>query len=230
MAAICDYIADYFTRKGYMAEISGFETGEALLDAFSPGIFDIVFIDIGLPGMSGMDTARKIRESDRDCALIFVTVSADYAMDGFGVQASGYVVKPIEREKMDKTLHLCRDKLERGARRIRIPVSREGHVDIPLANIRYAEAYNRGTRLYLRGGDIETRLKLEDVERQLGGTPFLHCHGSFIVNMNHVDDVGTEDFSMQGGGSVPIRKNGRKEIRLAYAAFLAGNVTTVARG
>jgi len=224
LTALCDYIADYLNRMGYIGEVSAFETAEALLDDLSGGFFDLYFLDIYMPGMSGIDVARKIREMDRDCKLIFITTSADHAMDGYGVQASGYVVKPFDKDRMDKALYTCNELFERAARMIRVPVGKEGHVDVPLTKIRYAETSGRGSRLHLVGSTMETRLKLEEVRELLGGDPFLRCHGSFIVNMNYIDEVMAEDFLMEGGGRVPIRKNGRKKIRLAYAGFLAGGV------
>jgi len=224
LSTLCDYIKDYLDRMGYTGEVCAFETGEALLDNLSPGFFDMYFLDIYMPGMSGMDAARKIRETDRDCKLIFITTSTDHSMDGFGVLASGYLVKPFDKDKMDKTLYTCNELFERAARLIKVPVGKDGHVDVPLAKIRYVEISGRGSRLHLVGSTMETRLKLDEIEELLGGDPFLHCHGSFIVNMNYVDEMMAEDFHMEGGGVVPIRKNGRKKIRLDYAGFLARGV------
>jgi len=179
--------------------------------------------------LSGLDVARKIREMDRDCKLIFITISQDHAMDGFGVQASGYVVKPFDNEKMDKTLYACNELFQRAAHLIRVPVGYDGYVDVPLPKIRYAESSGRGSLLHLVGTTLETRLTFEEVRELLSDTPFLRCHGSYVVNMNYVDEVMAEDFMMESGGRVPIRKNGRKEIRLAYTRFIAREAKQVIR-
>lgn len=229
LTALCGYITDYFDRMGYMGEVSAFESAEALLGSLSSDFFDMYFLDIYMPGTSGMDAARKIREMDKDCKLLFITTSTDHAMDGFDVQASGYVVKPIDKDRMDKTLYACNELFERAARLIQVPVGKTGYVDVPLTKIRYAETAGRGSRLHLVGSTIETRLKLEEVKGLLSSTSFLCCHGSYVVNMNYVDEVLSEDFLMEGGGLVPIRKNGRKEIRLAYSGFLANNVKQAVR-
>ena len=103
---LCAYIQDYCNKHCYEASISSFETAEALLDAFSESGFDLVFLDIILPGISGVDAAAEIRKTDRDCMLMFITVSRDHAVDGFDLQASGYVVKPYDRAKLYNALHV----------------------------------------------------------------------------------------------------------------------------
>jgi len=212
---------------GFIGEISAFQSGEALLENLSSGSFDLYFLDIYMPGLSGLDVARKIREIDRDCKLIFITTSADHSMDGFGVQASGYVVKPIDRDKMDKTLYACNELFIRSARLIQVPIGKDMYVDVPLAKFRYAETYGRGSLLHLTGSAIETQLKLNEVMELLCEAAFLRCHGSYIVNMNYIVEITPEGFRIEGGGQAPIRKNGRKEIRLAYARFIAREVKQV---
>lgn len=215
-------IENYFARMGYASEIYSFDSGEALLGAFFPGGFDILFLDIILPGVSGVELARAIRQRDPNCLLLFTTVSLDHAMDGFEVQASGYVVKPINQEKIDKAMHMCREVLARGARVIEAPTGRGGYIKLPLANIQYVEVYGKACLFHLHGGVFEARLSLDEIEQQLGGGPFLRCHRSYIVNMNHVEEIGMDDFVMKNGDLVPMRKNGRKDVKISFARFMAG--------
>jgi DNA-binding LytR/AlgR family response regulator len=73
----------------------------------------------------------------------------------------------------------------------------------------------------MKRGIIKSRLPLETVEERLGGLPFLRCNRSYLINMNYVDDMRIDDFLMRGGDLVPIRRNNRKEIRMAMTAFTA---------
>lgn len=223
LLVLSDAITTTFSRMGCGGEITAFESGELLLEAFHPGAFDILFLDVYLPGISGLDTARKIRETDRNCLLVFITVSPDFALEGFGVQASGYVVKPLSQSKLEGALHMCRETILRAGRVIEVPSGREGSVAIPAMNIRYVEVEKNRTCFHTMGGAITAYLTLDEVEAMLGGEPFLRCHRSYLVNMNHVEEMGVQDFLMAGGGLAPIRKNGRKEIRLAMTRFLATN-------
>jgi len=219
-AKLCAYINNYCEQHCYDGQVVAFDTGEALLDAFSPGAFDLIFLDIRLPGLSGTDVAQKIRETDRDCLLVFITVSKDYALDGFLVQARGYVVKPMNQNKMDDVMHALRRDFEQGSRLIEIPVSGE-NIKVSIADLLYAEVYDKYAVFHMQRGKLTTRLPLDELETRLGGTPFLRCHRSYIINMNYVDDMRAGDFLMRNGDIVPMRKNGRKEVRMAMAKFTA---------
>ena len=218
--ALCAYIQGYCGEHCYQCEISAYETGGALLAAFPSGAFDLIFLDIYMPGVSGVETAQKIREADRDCMLVFVTTSEDFAMEGFLVQASGYVVKPISREKMAGVMHACRHVFEKNSRTIEIPQA-GGNLLLSIADLYYVEVYRKESVFHMKRGKVTARLPLETVEARLGGSPFLRCHRSYIVNMNYVEGMREEGFLMRGGDAVPIRVNGGKEVRMAFAGFTA---------
>ena len=225
-AALCSYIESYCDRHRYHGEITTFESGEALLEVFAPGAFDLYFLDIYLPGLSGMEAARKIRKSDRDCLFIFTTNSVNHTMDGFMINASGYVVKPLKREQMDAAMHMCRQTFERSSRTIPVTVAgRDQHIRV--ADILFVEVFDKDTVFHMKKGKLSTRMPLDEIGSRLGGTPFLRCHRSFIVNMNQVADLRDDGFLMLNGDEVPIRIKGRKEVRIAMANFLAGELPEV---
>ena len=218
---ICSYIESYCKANCFEAHIKLYCNGEALFVDFEPGHFDLLFIDIFLPGISGVEVARKIRETDRDCMFVFITISPDFALDGFSVQAAGYVVKPISLKKMSDAMHACRFVFERNVREIELPVGGKD-LRVSIADLIYVEVHGKDTILHMKKGELKTRLPLETVEKHLGGVPFLRCNRSYIINMNHVEEMLRDDFLMHGGGLVPIRKNNRKEIKIAMARFTAG--------
>ena len=217
---LCNYIQSYCEQHCYKCNISVFDAAEALLAAFTPGAFNLLFLDIFLPGISGVDAARKIRETDRDCMLVFITDSPDFTMDGFLVQAAGYVVKPINRTKMEGAMHACRFEFEKSSRAIEIPQS-GGNLLVSITDLVYVEVYDKESIFHMKRGKVVTRIPLETVEARLGGSPFLRCHRSYIVNMNYVEDMRSESFLMENGHTVPIRKSGRREAKMAMANFIA---------
>jgi len=223
---LCAYIRDYCDKNCYEGKIDAFDTGEALLDAFLPGRFDLVFLDIFLPGFSGVEVAGKIREIDRDCMLVFITISRDYTAEGFDLQASSYVVKPVDRAKMEKALHMCRGSFEKNSRTIEVPKS-GGNLAISIADLLYVEIYDKDAVLHMKKGTVTSRIPLDELETRLGGEPFLRCHRSYIINMNYVDDMRDNGFLMRNGAFVPMRTNGRKEVRMAMAGFIAGTPSEV---
>jgi len=221
-ALICDYIRDYMARHSYFAEIIPFADGESLLKAFPSGSFKLLFLDIFMPGISGIDTARKIREMDQHCKLMFITSSPDFMAESFTVQTSDYVVKPIRRETMDKTMTVFYDALEKSSRKIDVPVGRGGNVGIAVAKVEYVEAFGKLTVFSMHDSTVETQLTISEAEELLGDEPFLRCHRSYIINMNHVKDLNDDHFLMKNGGLVPLPIRNRRELRLAVTGFLAG--------
>lgn len=219
--AVAGCVKSYCAKNFFDVRIRMFHNGEDLLAAFSPAAFELIFLDIFLPGLSGMDAARKIRETDPAVMLIFITASPDFALDGFLVDAASYVVKPVARERMESVLRRSFQHFARNSRVIEVPAGRQGRIGIPLSGVQYAEVYGRSVLFHLNSGVVETRLPLDEIEGMLGGEPFLRCHRCYIVNMNYVEDMRSEDFLMRNGDIVPMRKNGRKEVRMAMAGFMA---------
>jgi len=219
---ICDYIQDYMTRHSYDAEVIPFTDGESLLEAFPSECFELLFLDILLPGISGIDTARTIREMDQHCKLMFITTSPDYMAESFTVQTSDYVVKPIKRENMDRTMTAFYETLEKSSRKIEVPVGRGGSVGIAVAKIEYIEAFGKLTVFCMHDSVVETQLSISEVEELLSDEPFLRCHRSYIINMNHVKDIFEDYFLMKNGGTVPLPTRNRRQLRLRVTGFLAG--------
>jgi DNA-binding LytR/AlgR family response regulator len=121
---------------------------------------------------------------------------------------------------MEGAMHACRFAFEQNSRTIELPQG-GGNVLVSIADLLYVEVYDKESVFHMKRGKMSVRLPLETVETLLGGAPFLRCHRSYIVNMNYVDDMWEADFLMRNGDIVPIRKNGRKDVRLAMANFIA---------
>ena len=221
-AAITGYIRDYCARNAYACGVDAFDSGEALLSAWELGDYCAAFLDIYLPGLSGLEVARKIRENDPECPIVFITVSEEYALECYGLSAQGYVLKPIQAEAVEKALAACRQAFEKNSRGILVTVAGEP-VNIALPKVRFIEVYHNETLFHMENGVVSARIPLDEVERRLRGAPFLRCHKSFIINMNHVGEIGRDALTMKDGRRVPIRKNGSREVRVMLARYMSGH-------
>lgn len=219
-AAIRQYIERYCETCLFACDIHEFESGEALLSVFSPGVFDVVFLDIFLGGISGMEAAQKIRATDPVCALVFITVSEEYMRLSFSVRVTSYVLKPIRSEDMAVAFAACQNIFLKSARYIEVKSDYQS-IRLPLVRIYYVEVAGRATLFHTASDAIRTYIPIDEVERTLGGGPFLRCHRAFIVNMNHIADMEDYDFIMRNGRRVSMRKNGRKELRTAVGKFMS---------
>lgn len=217
-ALIRRLLQEYFEKNGFIGDIHTFKSGEELLAVFSAGFFDVVFMDIYMDGISGMEAAKKMRETDPFFALIFITVSENHAMEAFNLRACGYVSKPVKPEAVAAAFGQCQSVFLKNARFIQV-ISDRQNIKIPLIKVIYIEVYGRNVLFHTPDSIIKTAASLDEIEKELG-KPFLRCHRAYLVNMNHIDKIREQDILMKNGETVPMRQRGRTELRNKYAGFL----------
>lgn len=204
------------------AQISIFGSGEALLSAWSPGVFQIIFMDIYLDEgkKDGIQTSRAIRKDDADCVIILTTTSTAHGLAGFAVNATHYLLKPVEYESLCEALRRCRPLLEEHARYIDITENR-----LPLRvlwrDIAYIEVYGNNSVIHTGDRQIKVYATLESLLELLSSPPFLRCHRSYAVNLQWVERLQENAFLLCGGQSAPIGRVYRGEARQAYDDYLA---------
>ena len=209
------YCETYFIN----AAITEYDSGESLLESFSKNMFDIIFLDIYMSGLNGIDTAKKIREIDNDCLLIFVTTSREHALDGFSVNALHYLLKPANDEKIAEVFNRCKKILSDAQQYIEV-ISERLLVKILVQSIHYIEVYDKACFIHNDSKVIKTYLRLEEFAKQLEGSCFLHCHRSYLVNMRAIVSVDENDFILQSGEQIPIRQSDKQSIKQLYMNFL----------
>lgn len=201
------------------ATINEYDSGESLLGNFSKNMFDIVFLDIYMNGLNGIDTAKKIREIDQDCLIVFITTSREHALDGFYVNALHYLIKPVNDEKILEVFNRCKKILNDAQQYIEV-ISDRLLVKVPVKSIQYIEVYDKACYIHRDENTIKTYLSLEEIAKQLKARNFLRCHRSYIVNMYFILNVGDNDFILQPGTHIPIRHSEKKIIKETYMNFL----------
>ena len=147
MALAC-MVRSYAQKWGKSIRLRLFSSGTELLDACTrPGLFQVLFLDIFMPGLSGMETARKLRAKGIDAAIIFATTSLDHGLDSFSVQAADYLIKPFQAEDVERALDWCLAHLPEPLRCL--PVYAEGEEqEIPLASILYIEVLGHRSHIH----------------------------------------------------------------------------------
>lgn len=203
---LAELLARYRERNGVEFDVTTFRNGDELMRGYEPGRFQILFLDIYMDGVNGMEAAKRIRVADDGCELIFTTVSREHAMEGFAVRAAHYLSKPLEYEQIEEAMGRCREQVNRHARSIGLTVGSRP-VRVRLRDILYVEVFGKSCMLHTVNGDMDTKLPIDELEQMLGGSPFLRCHRSYIVNLNHVRDVVEHRFILTNGDHalIPIR-------------------------
>lgn len=180
-----------------------FSSGEDLLASFRPGRFHMVFLDIYMAGLSGMETARKIRHQDAVCALIFATTSYEHGIESFEVRASDYLVKPFNLQDVDDALEWCISNMPEEYRCLSV-CSRWEQVEIPLRSIHYIEIRDHQAHIFTEDDTVVTRRGMDELENEIASEDFLRCHRSFLINMNHAHNIEGNAFRMKNGELIPI--------------------------
>lgn len=195
-------MSTYFTQRSLDVEIDLFANAQGLLNSFSPRKYQMLFLDIYMPGMTGMQAAQVIRAQDDACALVFSTTSEEHALESYGVYAAGYLVKPYTQAQLAEILDWCAQSMPQLSRTIDICHEWE-KTTLPLGDIIYIEVYGRKSVFHTTCRDYTVNRSLSTLEQELSGD-FLRCHRCYIVNMNHVLSLTQGGFALTGGLTVPI--------------------------
>ena len=171
------------------AVIEKYLSGDELIASGSKP--DILFLDIQMPGMDGMETAKMLRQDNEDMILIFVTAAEEYVFQAFDVGAFHYLVKPFSDEKLKEVVTKAVHNIKRSSRLEKdekyIMVQTAGsHIKIFLRDIVYAEVYNRKVIIHTRSTDIEYYGKLQELS-DMAGTDFFRTHRAYLVHFKYVE-------------------------------------------
>lgn len=212
---VCDDVEKDRVMLGQMVERYGqrcnvdikvelLPNGIAVQRLWQPRRWDVAFLDIYMPELTGDKLARWLWERDRDCALIFATTSELHGMTGFELGVADYLVKPIAQADVDEAMGWV---LRTRAWNLRtLPVHTDWEqTEIRLRDIRFLEVRHNTTWLHAGGSAIPVRRGLDSVAAEIGPEEHLfRCHRSFLVNLAYVDRIEGQDFLLDGGERVPI--------------------------
>lgn len=208
-------IRDSYGERGRQVELWECESGEELLHRWAEQRADFLFLDVYMEGMSGMQTARKLRESDPHCMIVFTTTSPDHAMDSYEVRAADYLLKPFGRQEVEEALRWCEQNAAEQLRELEVISGRERRF-IPVSDIRYIEVYGRMCVVHTGTEEIQTNRGLSELEEALAGGDFLRCHRSYLVNMAHILRPEGRDFLVSGHSRVPIAAEQAARVRQSF--------------
>lgn len=219
-----ELLLDYIKQFDFDTKCDTFSSAEAFFIKFKPGTYHLIYLDIFMTGMTGLEAAETIRKIDRHVMLVFTTSSRDYALEAQQYRSLLYIEKPVTRQMIHHTLMLTEALYTRLQHEIlTIPGGNKKQMDIHYGDIRYIEVQNKRCLLYLASGtivDTATTIGLSELEALLPQSQFCRTHRSFIVNFEYVDHPNQTDFVMKGGGIVYITQAEHDRIIDAYDEYL----------
>lgn len=211
--------------RGYLEQlVSGhvqidcFASGEAFLQVWQPGTFDLVILDIFMDGRTGMDVAREVRAGDREVKLVFCTTSNEFASESYEVDACYYLHKPFGPDRVQAML----DRLDLAEmERLRTVILPDG-ATVALRSILYADYAAHCVTLHRQGGQCTVcRASFAQVEALLCAYPYFFSPSKgIVVNFYEVAAQKGDTFQMSDGSVLPISRRRAREVLDAYSSFL----------
>ena len=231
--AICDDNAEFVKQTADMVSLwpslpcgTGcytFDSSDSLITAHAGSPFDIILLDIVMPFINGIETAREIRQNDKNVKIVFLTSSPEYAVESYTVKADNYLLKPVAPD----ALYRCLDELAEDISQRCSTITIKGRYSvyrIPLDDIEYVEAQNKHIIFYMyNGASVDTTEPMHIHENSLTlSDGFFRCHRSYIVNINRIDTYTPQEIKMRSGCRIPIARSCRKEFESAYFSVIFG--------
>lgn len=213
---LTDDIKSIMNKHSIIYSIKGYTNGNALL---AQGVFDIIFLDIAMEPLNGLEVAKKLRARGDESRLVFITAHQQYAIDAYDVQAYHYLLKPVDIKRLETVLlKLC--SLLKGEYEHAVTIRQGTTVRRVLyEQILYLEVMNRKIYLHKSEETLPFYGKLDEIEPMLPDT-FFRCHRSYIVNLDHVRHYKKEEVWLDNDDIVPLSRRRYQAFGLAFMYYL----------
>lgn len=214
------YICDYERASGENFQVTNFVDGIDLVEDYNIA-FDIIFLDVKMKHLDGMQTAKKIREYDRNVIIIFITNMAEFAIQGYQVEAMDYVLKPINyfafSQELQKAVKKVREKSA-----FFLHIMRESSmIRLDAATIYYMESQGHNVVFHTKDGVFVSRDSLKNLEQKLIGRHFSRCNSCYLVNLAHVERV-DKNLVTVAGEELQMSRPRKKSFMEDLAQFIGG--------
>lgn len=207
------------SEKNIPGQVDIYHSGKKLLE--SGCTYDLIFLDIGMKDMSGIETGKRIRQYDHKVKIVFITAYNDYAAAAFDVHAFSYILKPVIKEKLLKVMNEAYQWFLEEEKTIKLEFNTtEGIAVIEIRQIYYFEYENRKIKMVTSHGNYYLNAKITDMYHRMGDYGFEMPHKSFIVNLCHIRTIIGLDIMMTNGDMVVLSQKKASSFRKKLFEFI----------
>lgn len=218
------FLSKFFNEKKIEYSLVCYNNGEEFLKEYQKGA-SLIFMDIefGKERMNGMDVSRQLRKIDEEVLLVFVTNMAQFAIDGYEVDALDFIVKPMNyfsfTLKMEKVLRILGS--HHNSKNVMVSVE-NGTRNIFASEILYVEVSNHDLYYHTKNHEYKVRMSMREAMDQLKGLPFSRCNVCYLVNLAHVESADKDSVLLTNGESLKMPRTRRKEFLSDLGRYLSG--------
>lgn len=205
-----ELITEFLLQRGYKVQFDQYASGEDLLrQGMKVAKYDVIFLDVNMDKLNGIETARQIRKYSNRNFIVFVTAFVQYAVSGYEVDAVRFILKDSQYElRLQECLDAILQKME-GKKGTFTFSFQEGQVDLPFEHIRYVESRLHKLLFYVSDEkkDVYTMYeKLDQIDDILQDAGFCRIHQSYLVNLQYIQDMKRYNVVLTDGGCLAVSK------------------------
>lgn len=222
LAYVSELLVEYQRNRGADFNCRSFHSSTDFLCDVKGGEYDLVLLDVVMPGISGVQAAQELRDRDRNVRIIFMSFSPEFAVESYHVGAYYYLLKPLGADSLFPLLDRVREELHTQEEQGFVLKNRKGVVRIPFTGLEYVEVINKTVSFHLASGVIhEATAALGEFEEKLLDRPeFLKTHRSFLVNLNYVQAMEEHCIVTRNNHRIPLSRQRRRQVQAACLQFL----------
>ena len=212
-------VSEWAKKNRHPAELKRYaDAGSFFFDYEEEKDFDILLLDIEMPGKNGIELAKQVRKDNSTVQIVFITGYYEYFSDGFDVSALHYLLKPVNTQKLWEVLDKAAENLAYRQRSVLLSTS-EGGIRVPLADILYVESENIYIIVHTAQGNFRARMALARFSEQLDDT-FFKVHRSYIVSLKYIKKVTRTEVTMVNGETLPVSRGSYDAVHTALIKYL----------